>query len=136
MVYFYVAGGQTLERELRLVEASTCTGKKPEILYFVMPRWITALSAVAGGITEIIEGHAECIRNRFFRFSTLVTGIKTQIDIVVDNIERLTKYKKELELQLTDEEAVDKINAEWRDIAVLLKDMFDMLIRTSGERGD
>ena len=89
---------------------------------------------LTGNITESIEDHAECTRNRLFKFTTLITDVKTQIDIVVDNIGQLAKQKKELELQLIDDrEAVDKTNAEWRNIAVILKEMFDVFAHLEKE---
>ena len=85
-------------------------------------------------ITESIEMHAECMRNRFFRLTTLIPEIKTQIDIVVHNIGQLTKHKKELEHQLKDEpEAVEKTNVEWRNVAVVLKEMFDVFAHLEKE---
>ena len=85
-------------------------------------------------IKESIEEHAGCVRNHFFKLTALLGEMKTQIDIIVDNTEKLNKYKKELELQLKHEpEAIEKTNAEWRNVAAVLKEMFDVFAHLEKE---
>ena len=85
-------------------------------------------------ITESIEQHAGCVRDHFFKFTALLGEIKAQIDIIVDNTEQLSKYKKELELQLKDEpKAIEKTSAEWRNVAIVLKEMFDLFAHLEKE---
>ena len=72
------------------------------------------------------------MRNHFFKFTALLSEIKTQIDIIVDNTEQLVK--KELELQLKDEPgSIEKSSAEWKNVAVVLKEMFDVFAHLEKE---
>ena len=102
-----------------------------EILYFVMPQGVKALKA-AGDTAGIIQDHAQCVRNRFIEFTTKVANIRTHLNIIVENIERLliTRHNNK---ELNTLKAAEKSSAELKNIAVILNELCDVFTHLDKE---